>query len=82
MTFFYQKILNLEKALISVDLETLNDIITVTQKKVNTYKHQQTYTILSDEDIVSKYSKAFKALTKRSMDTCRYVCVSCERDFV
>jgi len=79
MTSFYQKMLNLEKALISADLETLNDIITVAQEKVNTYKHQQTYTILSDEDIISKYSKAFKALTKRSMDTPRYVCVSCER---
>jgi len=43
------------------------------------YKYQQTYTILSDEDIISKYSKTFKALTKRSMDTLRYVCVSCER---
>jgi len=79
MTFFYQKLLNLEKTLTSADLDTLNDIITVAQEKVNTYKHQQTYTILSDEDIISKYSKAFKTLTKRSMDTPRYVCVSCKR---
>jgi len=79
MTSFYQKMLNLEKALISANLETLNDIIIVTQEKINTYKHQQTYTILSDENIISKYSKAFKALTKRSVDIPRYVCVSCER---
>jgi len=79
MTSFYQKMINLEKTLISADLETLNDIIIVAQEKVNTYKHQQTYTILSDEDIISRYSKAFKALTKRSMDTPRHVCVSCER---
>jgi len=39
ITSFYQKMLNLEKALISADLETLNDIITVAQEKVNTYKH-------------------------------------------
>jgi len=51
----------------------------VAQEKVNTYKHQQICTILSDEDIIFQYSKAFKALTKRSMDTPRYVCVSCER---
>jgi len=70
--------LNLEKALTSADLDTLNDIITVAQEKVNTYKHQ-IYTILSDEDIIFKYSKAFKALTKRSMDTPRYICIPCER---
>jgi len=78
-TSFYQKMLNLEKALTSADLDILNDIITVAQKKINTYKHQQICTILSDEDIIFKYSRAFKTLTKRSMDTPRYVCVSCER---
>jgi len=39
----------LEKALISADLETLNDIITVAQEKINTYKHQQTYNILRED---------------------------------
>jgi len=53
----------------------------VAQEKVNTYKHQQTYTILSDEDIISRYSKTFKILTKRVMDTPRYVCVLCETLF-
>jgi len=43
------------------------------------YKHQHTDTVLSDKDIISKYKNAFKALTKRSMDIPRYVCVSCER---
>lgn len=79
MTSFHEKMLNLEKALTSADLDTLNAIITVAQEKVNTYKHRQINTILSDEDIISRYSKAFKALTKRSMDTPRYACVSCER---
>jgi len=60
MTSFYQKMLNQEKSLISADLETLNDIITVAQKRVNTYKHQQIYTILSDEDI-SKYSRHLRS---------------------
>jgi len=79
MTSFYRKMLNLEKALTSANLNTLNDLITVTQEKANTYKHQQSCIILSDEDIISRYGKAFKALTKRSLDTPRYVCVSCER---
>jgi len=35
MTSFYWKILYLEKALISADLDTLNDIIIVAQKKIN-----------------------------------------------
>jgi len=73
MTCFYQKTLNLEKALTSADLDTLNDIITVAQDKVNTYEHQQIYTILSDEDIIFKCSKAHKPLTKQFMDTLRYV---------
>jgi len=44
------------------------------------YKHQHIDTVLSDEDIISKYKNAFKALKlKRSMDIPRYVYVSCER---
>jgi len=38
----------------------------VAQEKVNTYKHQQSCIILSDEDIIFKNGKAFKALTKRT----------------
>lgn len=34
---------------------------------------------MSDDDIISKYSCAFKALTKRSMDVPRNICLSCER---
>jgi len=41
MTSFYQKMLNLEKALISADLETLNDIITV-GKNTGKNKYVQT----------------------------------------
>jgi len=79
LTSFYYKKLNLEKALISADLDTLNDIITSTQEKANMYKYHQSDTILSQEEIISKYTNAFKALTKRSLDLPRYVCVSCER---
>jgi len=79
MTSFYRKMLNPEKTLTSADLDILNNIITVAQEKINTYKHQQIYIILSDEDIIFRYSKAFKTLTKRSMNTPRYVCISCER---
>jgi len=79
MTSFYQKMLHLEKALTSTNLDILKEIITLAQEKTNMYKYQQACTILSDEDIISRYSNAFKALTKRSMDTPRYVYVSCER---
>jgi len=41
------------------------------------YKHHQNDIILSQEEIISKYSNAFKAWTKRSLDL-RYVCISCE----
>ncbi|XP_036140365.1 uncharacterized protein LOC118644830 [Monomorium pharaonis] len=75
----YQKLINLEKALNSGDIDILNELITVAQNRANMYKHHQSLTDLSDDDIISKYSKAFKALTKRSIDTPRYVCVSCER---
>jgi len=43
------------------------------------YKHHQACIILSDEDIISIYGNSFKALTKRSMDTSRHTCISCER---
>ena len=75
----YRKLINLEKALNSGDIDTLNELIILAQDRANMYKHHQSLTDLSDDDIISKYSKAFKALTKRSMDTPRYVCVSCER---
>jgi len=79
MTGFYRKMKNLKKALIFSDVDTLNEIINLSQKQANVYKYYQSFTNLSDDVIISKYSKAFKALTKRSMDTPRYVCVSCER---
>jgi len=53
--------------------------IILAQEKADMYKYQQTSIILSDDDIISKYHNAFKALTKRSIDTPRHICVSCER---
>jgi len=49
MTSLYQKMLNLEKALMSADLDTLNKIITLAQEKANCmYKqYQHTDTVLS-----------------------------------
>ncbi|KAL6416969.1 hypothetical protein ACFW04_014763 [Cataglyphis niger] len=43
------------------------------------YKHKQTDTFLSDDDIISKYREAFKALIKRLADTLRHICISCEK---
>lgn len=79
LTSFYKEILKLDKALISANLNILNEIITLAQEKADMYKHQQTYIILSNDEIISKYHNAFKILTKRSVDTPRYICVSCER---
>jgi len=70
---------NLDEALIHTDLDTLNEIVTSAQEKADAYKHQQTDTIMSDDDIISKYHQAFKALIKRSTNTPRYACVSCEK---
>lgn len=66
---FYQKMLNLDKALNLADLNMLNDIVTTAQKKADIYKRQQIDVILSDDDIFSKYKEAFKALEKRLIDT-------------
>jgi len=68
MTNFYQKMLNLEEALTSADLDTLNKIIILVQKK-QICTNQHTDIALSDKDIISKYKNAFKTLTKHSMDT-------------
>jgi len=72
--------LGLEKALTSADLETINKTIIVTEEKANRmYRHEQTRTSLSEEEIFSKFKEAFKVYIKRSMDTPRYASVSCER---
>lgn len=79
LTASYREMEKLDKALASADVKTLEEIATSAQEKADMYKHQQTEIILSDDDIISRYSEAFKALTKRSVDTAEYVCVSCER---
>jgi len=80
LTTFYGKMLGLEKALTSADLETINKTIIVTEEKANRmYRHEQTCTSLSEKEIFSKFKEAFKVYTKRSMDTPRYAYVSCER---
>jgi len=72
---FYEKVLKLDKALSSADLNILNEIITLAQEKADIYKYQQTCIILSDDDIISKCHNAFKALTKRSRYTTVYLCI-------
>jgi len=79
LTNFYEKMLKLDKASNSADLNTLNEIVTLAQEKTNMYKYQQTSIILSDDNIISKYHNAFKTSTKRSIDTPWHICVSCER---
>ena len=79
LTNFYRKMENLDKALTDADLNTLNGMVTAAEEKADMYKHQETDTILSDDDIIFKYHKAFKALIKRSTDTPRHICVSCEK---
>jgi len=39
---FYEKVLKLDKALSSADLNTLNEIITLAQEKADMYKYRQT----------------------------------------
>src|SRR5580765_2088899 len=79
LTNFYRKMENLDKALTDADLNTLSEMVTAAEEKADMYKHQQTDTILSDDDIIFKYHKAFKDLNKRSTDTPRHICVSCEK---
>ncbi|KYM96060.1 hypothetical protein ALC62_13287 [Cyphomyrmex costatus] len=80
ITNLYQQMLKLEKALCSADLDTLNEITTLAEEKAKRiYRHKQTHTNLSEKEIFSAFNNAFKAYTKRTMDTPRCVCVSCER---
>jgi len=79
LTSFYRKMENIDKALINADLNTLNKIVISAQEKADMYKHQQFNTILSDDDIIKRYHKAFKTFIKRSIDTPRNICISCER---
>jgi len=70
---------DLDGALISADLKKLKKIVSLAKEKVDMYKNQRTDTTLSDDEIISKYRNAFTILKKRSLDTPRYICVSCER---
>jgi len=76
---FYREMSDLDGALISADLEKLKKIVSLAKEKVDMYKNQRTDTTLSDDEIISKYRNAFTILKKRSLDTPRYICVSCER---
>ncbi|XP_070517894.1 uncharacterized protein [Cardiocondyla obscurior] len=71
--------LQLDEALTCGEVDKLKKIISSVQEKADMYKHQQTDIIMSDDDIIFKYQNAFKALKKRSVDTPRYICISCER---
>lgn len=79
LTSVYRKMCSVDRALLCTDLQTLKDIVTLAQKKADMYKYQYCNVVLSDDDIISKYYDAFAAFTKRSMDTSRHICVSCER---
>ena len=71
--------LDLEKALTSTDLETLNEIITLAEEKANSmYRHEQTRISLSEE-IFFKFKEAFKVYTFLG-HTSIYLCYV--RDFV
>jgi len=70
LTDSYQKMDNLDEALTNADLNTLNEIVTSAEEKADMYKQQQTDTIMSDDDIISKYHQAFKALVKRHVTIC------------
>lgn len=43
--------LNVDKALISIDLHMLNDIVTIEKEKADIYKYQQDNMTMSDNDI-------------------------------
>ena len=58
----------------------INEIVTLAQEKADTYKHQQTEIILSDDDIVSKYN-AFTVLRKFSLNIPQYSCISTKLPF-
>lgn len=57
----------------------MEEIVILAQQEIDEYKYQQNNIIMSDDDIILKYSRAFNALTKRSMDIPRNICLSCER---
>jgi len=76
---FYREMSDLDRALISADLDKLKKIVSLAKEKVDMYKNKRTNTTLSDDEIISKYRNAFTILKKRSLDTPQYICVSCER---
>ena len=70
---------NLDKALNDSDLETLGRITLQARKETEALQKYNTDISLNEEEITSRYYLAFKAFTKRSMDTPRIPCVSCEK---
>lgn len=79
LLYSYRKMLGIDAALKFSDMQALEEIVILAQEKADAYKCHQNNIMMSDDDIISKYSCAFKALTKRSMDVPRNICLSCER---
>ena len=80
IVYIYKHLLhNLDKALNDSDLETLGRITLQARKEAEALQKNNTDVSLNEEEIISRYYLAFKAFTKRSMDTPRIPCVSCEK---
>lgn len=76
----YTKISNIDKALNDGDLVKLQEISKTAQKFNNEIENNNFNDIeLNEEKIREKYKCAFNALTKRSIDVPRLICVSCEK---
>ena len=75
-----RNIKNLDKSLDDTDIEYLKKISKEAIEKSRT-TIPKSYEIknLNEQNIMSKYKNAFKQLTKRTLDTAKNVCISCEK---
>ena len=80
LTHYYNKLLKLDKAIRIGDVQVLEEIVdTLCGKCMSTNVINETVINLNEDEILSKYSKAFAVLTKRSIDTPQFACLSCEK---
>lgn len=75
---YFDKLNSLDKALESANIEILTKITNDMKEKGNLLDKDQDGICLDEDQIRLSYKSAFLALTKRSLDTPRFKCISCQ----
>lgn len=74
-----KKLNKLDNALNNIDINTLRDISSKAQQQDGNCIKNNVEINLDEDNIQAQYYLAFKAFTKKSIDTPKYACISCTK---